>query len=453
MAKSKVDKVVTRLPENGVLKIDPRNVRVHGRENKKRIKQSLEAIGAGRGILADGENIIRAGNGIYEQAKKLGFKFKIVDVDDKTILVSRRPDLRGKRAVRAAMLDNLASDSSAYDYDADILADVVNNDALLKSIAADDERLQELLGIEDETPNDDEHAAALVDKAAELQKKWKVKLGDLWELGEHLILCGDCTKIDDWRKLLQAAKVEKVNGVFTSPPYAMQRKKQYGGVATDKYVDWWYDVQANVRKHLTEDGSFFVNIKPHCENGERVLYVFDLVLAMQRKWAWRFVDEFSWLRPALPGVWNNRFKNGFEPVYHFSADLKIKFNPKSVSIKSNSTFEYGEAFGQTATGSGAFKYANRHDGLAYPDNVLEIRATADNIPHSAQFPIALPEFFIKAYSDEDGIWLDPFLGSGTTICAAHKNGRRGLGIEKLEKYVAVCLERISDLTGKKPKRL
>jgi len=110
MAKSKVDKVVTRLPENGVLKIDPRNVRVHGRENKKRIKQSLEAIGAGRGILADGENIIRAGNGIYEQAKKLGFKFKIVDVDDKTILVSRRPDLRARPcsiispAIRAPMI-------------------------------------------------------------------------------------------------------------------------------------------------------------------------------------------------------------------------------------------------------------------------------------------------------------------------------------------------------------
>lgn len=220
MTKSKVAKVVTRLPENGVLKIDPRNVRLHGRENKKRIKQSLEAIGAGRGILADGENIIRAGNGIYEQAKKLGFKFKIVDVDDKTILVSRRPDLRGKRAVRAAMLDNLASDSSAYDYDADILADVVNNDALLKSIAADDERLQELLGIKDETPNDDEHAAKLMDKATELQKKWKVKTGDVWQVGKHKLLCGDSTD-----EKISERFGKKVDGICTDPPYDLSAEQ------------------------------------------------------------------------------------------------------------------------------------------------------------------------------------------------------------------------------------
>lgn len=451
MKKSKLDKVVARLPENGVLKIDPRNVRVHGRENKKRIKQSLEAIGAGRGILADGENIIRAGNGIYEQAKKLGFKFKIVDVDDKTILVSRRPDLKGKRAIRAAMLDNLASDSSAYDYDADILADVVNNDALLKSIADDDERLQELLGIGDETPNDDEHAAELVDKAEELQRKWNVKTGDVWQIGDHFIICGDCTKSDDWKKLLKAAGVENVNGVFTSPPYAMQRKKQYGGVATDKYVDWWYDVQANVRKHLTEDGSFFVNIKPHCENGERVLYVFDLVLAMQRKWNWRFVDELCWYAEGLPGYFPNRFRNSFEPIFHFCLNQKIKFDAKAVGHFSADIPNGSGGLDLTEGGNYTINTPTK-SGIAQPGNVIKINASA-TIQHAAAFPVSLPEFFIKAYSDKGDTWLDPFLGSGTTICAAHKNGRRGLGIEKLEKYVAVCLERISDLTGKKPKRL
>ena len=67
--------------------------------------------------------------------------------------------------------------------------------------------------------------------------------------------------------------MEKVNGVFTSPPYAEQRKEQYGGVPTEQYVEWWEAVQSNVKANLAADGSFFVNIKPHRANGERSLYV------------------------------------------------------------------------------------------------------------------------------------------------------------------------------------
>jgi len=103
-------------------------------------------------------------------------------------------------------------------------------------------------------------------------------------------------------------------------PYAEQRKEQYGGIPADDYVEWW-GVQEHVRTRLADDGSFFVNIKPHCEDGERVLYVFDLVLAMKRQWGWRFVDELCWrdTRDGVPGGWNNRFKDGFEPIYQFTS--------------------------------------------------------------------------------------------------------------------------------------
>ena len=127
-----------------------------------------------------------------------------------------------------------------------------------------------------------------IDRAAELQEKWQVKPGDLWRIGEHRLACGDCREPETWGRLLAGAKA---NGVFTSPPYAEQRKEQYGGVPTAEYVAWWEAVQANVKANLAGDGSFFVNIKPHCEDGERALYVFDLVLAMKRQWGWQFVDE------------------------------------------------------------------------------------------------------------------------------------------------------------------
>jgi DNA modification methylase len=67
------------------------------------------------------------------------------------------------------------------------------------------------------------------------------------------------------------------------------------------------------------------------------------------------------------------------------------------------------------------------------------------VGQAAMFPVALPEFFIKAFSDNGDAWLDPFLGSGTTIVAAHRNGRRGLGIEALPKYVSVVNERIQSM--------
>ena len=91
----------------------------------------------------------------------------------------------------------------------------------------------------------------------------------------------------------------------------------------------------------------------------------------------------------------------------------------------------------------------RFYGDALPSNVLEIGHESGRI-HTAAFPVALPSFFVKAYSDNGDIWLDPFCGSGTTIIAAHQNERRGLGIELLPKYVGVIIQRWVDVTGGEP---
>jgi DNA modification methylase len=143
--------------------------------------------------------------------------------------------------------------------------------------------------------------------------------------------------------------VEEVNGVFTSPPYARQRDWAYGGVPIEKYVDWFEDVQANMMRFLASDGSAFVNIKPHTEEGQRVLYVMDLVLAMVRKWGWRLVDEFCWERVGVPGSWPNRFRNGFEPVYHFSKEYQIKFFPQAVRNEQPGSYSWAGVQQSTGT--------------------------------------------------------------------------------------------------------
>jgi len=292
-----------------------------------------------------------------------------------------------------------------------------------------------------------------IDKAEELQTKWNVSSGDVWQIGEHYVICGDCREPETWRHLLEAAGVEKVNGVFTSPPYAEQRKQQYGGVPVDEYVDWWEVVQANTRANLAGDGSFFVNIKPHCEDGQRVLYVFDLVLAMKRRWDWRFVDELCWKKNGVPGNFVERFRNDFEPIYHFAPSQDtIKINIENVYTTGPREVEF--IYDNLVNRQGTGVYTTRTMSLdgTRPSNVLQIAVDTSGQKHAAAFPVALPDFFIRAYSDTSDVWLDPFLGSGTTIIAAHNNERRGLGIEKLEKYCSVILERLSQM-GLEPQRV
>ena len=92
----------------------------------------------------------------------------------------------------------------------------------------------------------------------------------------------------------------------------------------------------------------------------------------------------------------------------------------------------------------------RHAGLARPSNVIEAKSESSQGSHSAPFPRLVPEFFIKAFSDTGDVIFDPFLGSGTTIAAAHALDRVGYGIEISPAYCDVILRRIAKLAGEEP---
>ena len=134
--------------------------------------------------------------------------------------------------------------------------------------------------------------------------------------------------------------------VITSPPYATQREYDptsgFKPVPPDEYCEWFRDVAANIAAILAADGSYFLNIKEHADEGERDLYVKDLVIAHRRQWGWRFVDEFCWRKTdnGVPGGWGNRFKNAWEPVFHFCRQQQIKFRPKRVGHESEDCFDY-----------------------------------------------------------------------------------------------------------------
>jgi site-specific DNA-methyltransferase (adenine-specific)/site-specific DNA-methyltransferase (cytosine-N4-specific) len=434
----------------------PRNYNQHPAEQIDELAESLGRPWGQYKPVAFWQDFWICGHGVVEGAKKRGWSqiwahdVSYLSEADAIALMGADNELpHGSKPDAQRLLDLVT-----YAREHGTTVPGVTNERLAEIAAL--ARVQQLAGDSDGDGPD------LTDKAAELQEKWAVRAGDVWAIGEHLIICGDCREPATWTRLLAAAGVDKVNGVFTSPPYAEQRKEQYGGVPTAEYVAWWEAVQANVRAHLAGDGSFFVNIKPHCEDGERVLYVFDLVLAMRRQWGWRFIDELAWKRPALPGNMGPRFKGEIEPVYHFAPGIAPKFRPQAVLItdtdlsrmKIYDDTDGSVTLGSAYSGQGGGSVKSKNFAGALPGNVIEAtRGFAVNPGHGAVFPVALPAFFVQAYSDPGDVWCDPFLGSGTTIVAAHQHQRRGVGIERLEKYVAVCLERLQTVTGATPARL
>jgi site-specific DNA-methyltransferase (adenine-specific)/site-specific DNA-methyltransferase (cytosine-N4-specific) len=181
----------------------------------------------------------------------------------------------------------------------------------------------------------------------------------------------------------------------------------------------------------------------------------DLVLALKRQWGWRFVDEFCWrnTRNGCPGGWNNRFKNAWEPVFHFAQSESIKFNPDAVCTPSDDVFEYSPDNPKSESGSGLLgsgKRKNQGAGMARPSNVIEAAAESGQGSHSAPFPRGLVEFFVKAFSDAGDVVYDPFTGSGTSIAAAHVLERVGLGCEISPAYCDVSLRRLMALIHEVP---
>ena len=245
-----------------------------------------------------------------------------------------------------------------------------------------------------------------------------------------------------------------VDLVVTSPPYANQRKSVYGGIDSGKYVFWFAEIAQQIKRILKPSGSFFLNIKPHTDEGERSLYVFELVLNLRNNIGFKFIDEYCWTKNAFPGSHKGRFKNGFEPIYHFakSSPDKLTFNPlacgepiKAESLKRAERKQCGKPL----SGMCALKITNiKNTSICRPSNVLYINNVqnqySESIKHPAVFPVKLVEFFIKSFSNENDLVYDPFMGSGTTAIAAIKNKRRWIGSEISEEYCKLINERVDN---------
>ncbi|MFB3851349.1 MAG: site-specific DNA-methyltransferase [Acidobacteriota bacterium] len=262
---------------------------------------------------------------------------------------------------------------------------------------------------------------------------------------EYIIRWGDCLEI------LKEYKDDSFDLIVTSPPYADSRAKTYGGVAPDEYVDWFIPRSRHFLRVLKPTGTFILNIKEKVVNGERHTYVIDLIKEL-RKQGWLWTEEFVWHKKNChPGKWPNRFRDAWERCLQFNKTKKFNMYQESVMVPmgdwaktrlkhlgKNDVIRFN-----SKVGSGFGKNISNWIGrkMAYPSNVLHLATETSNRNHSAAFPKALPEWFIKLFTKEGDWVLDPFAGCGTTCEAAKELQRNSVGIEIMKEYVEIAMKK------------
>ncbi len=231
--------------------------------------------------------------------------------------------------------------------------------------------------------------------------------------------------LGDAEDVLKEIPSDHVDLIVTSPPYADQRRKTYGGIHPDDYVDWFLPISEQLLRVLKPSGTFILNIKEKVVNGERSTYVIELFLAM-RKQGWLWTEEFIWHKKnCYPGKWPNRFRDSWERLLQFNKQKKFKMYQEEVMVpmgdwahkRLKNLSDTDKTRDESSVGSGFGKNISNWKGRkkAYPTNVLHLATECNNKNHSAVFPESLPEWFINLFTQEYDVVLDPFMGSGRRI--------------------------------------
>lgn len=459
---------IQRIPLNEInpAKYNPRKDLKPGDPEYEKLKKSIQEFDLVEPLVMN-----RRGNVLISGHQRLKILKERGDTETEVSVVDLPPE-------REKAL-NIALNKIDGQWDMPKLEELLKNldDELRDITGFDAQEIEEMLGFQEEVREDDFDGEEPVDPITQP--------GDLWILGRHRLLCGDSTDQAAMEKLMDG---ETADCVITSPPYAMQRKDDYGGIPADDYPNWFSQVAQNIYWVLADSGSFFVNIKEHVEDGQRSLYVFKSIIALVEG-GWRYVDQLIWTKTGLPGGWPNRLRNDFEPVhfftkkehidwmvqlveadgdrlddldpylvemyediFHFAKSKKIKFKPRAVGrmsdfIRVSSKTNKSKGRSGNISVSGKFK-----KGVARAGNVLQIPGNQDSVKHSAVFPVKLPAFFIKLTTDVEDNVLDPFSGSGTTLMAAEQLGRSCYAMELSPAYCDLTVKRWEQFTGERATR-
>jgi len=250
-----------------------------------------------------------------------------------------------------------------------------------------------------------------------------------------------------------------VSLIFTSPPYALHFKKEYGNVNQGDYIAWFLKFARHYHRLLRDDGSFVLDIGGAWKPGQptRSLYHFELLIALCKEVGFHLAQEFFWYNPGKlpsPAEWVNvrkiRVKDAVECVWWLSKTPWPKANNQQVLNEYSPDMKrlLEKGYKAKVRPSGHIitkKFKDR--GGSIPSNIFICgnndanghymeRCEQEGIkPHPARFPHQLPSFFVRFLTDPGDLVLDPFAGSNTTGQVCEQEGRKWIAIERDEEYL------------------
>ena len=382
------------------IKFDKHNYRKHSAENQKLIKKSLEETGFGRSVLIDSENCLIAGNGVVSQLPK-NTKIKVVETDGTEMVVVKRTDLKTADRKRKELARNDNATSNNVEWEQEELKQDFSLDELkawgIEELPDIETELEEVK--EDEIPE---------------QVETRCKRGDIWQLGEHRLMCGDSTVITDVEKLMAG---EKADMVFTDPPYLMG----FEG-----------NVHADGTKSFNAKFGSIKNDKMSREEGDQFIS-----------------DIFSVIKEFCKGAYYVSFyRLGLDYIFRALDKLNNKYKSLIIWNKGNHTLSNSDYMSKYEPI--IYGWFDEHNFYGDRSNfdIWDIQRTQKNDLHPTMKPVALVAKAVENSSKRGGLVLDLFGGSGTSIIACEQTGRKCYTMELDEHYCDVIIKRWENLTGK-----
>jgi DNA modification methylase len=263
----------------------------------------------------------------------------------------------------------------------------------------------------------------------------------------------------------------KVQLIFTSPPFPLNRKKKYGNLQGQEYITWLEDISLILRDFLTKDGSIVMEVGNAWEKGAPVMSTLALrsLLAFQEKANLHLCQQFICHNPArLPGpaqwvtIERVRVKDAFTHVWWMSPSTRPKADNRRVLKEYSESMRQLLKSGKYNAGMRPSEHSINETSFlrdnkgAIPSNVLTLSNTRANDDyqkycrenglsmHPARMQSALADFFINFLTDPGDLVLDPFAGSNTTGASAEKLNRRWLSLEARGDYAKASYGRFAN---------
>lgn len=371
------------------------------------VKKSLSEFGFQQPLVLDKNNIIIVGHTRFAAAKELGFTNVPCFIAD---------DLSEDKIKAYRIMDNKSAEYASWNYGllTKEITDLLESDYDLEFTGFTDVELEDM-GFDMNLESFVEEPQAEEDVIPEMTEDPPIsKMGDVWILGNHRLLCGDSTSIDDVEKLMNK---ERADMIFTDPPWNVN----YGAeTAGGKYKE-----RKILNDHMEADEwadfvmGFCTSLKVASKGGGMIY----LVMSAQE---WATVDKT--LRD-----------NGF----HWSSTIIWTKDSLVISRKDYHTQYEPIWYGWNADETRLSPLIDRKQS-----DVWEVARPKISKLHPTTKPIELVERAINNSTQRTNLVLDLFLGSGSTLIAAEKTGRRCFGMELDPKYADVIVERWQNYTGK-----